>query len=351
MMKLLKRLALAVVAVFALVTIVSVSFLYRGGAFKDLQAEFGGTCAALPLAAGSAEDIEVDQASGIAYLSAYDRRAVVRGETVTGTILQLDLAADTATPAPALAQHPESFRPHGLSLVTASDGTLWLFVISHRTDTRHTIERFRWNLEDRLFYHVESIDDPLFNSPNDLVALGPDRLVVANDTGATNGFERVTEMLFGRALSSLVLYENGSARAVRSDMASVSGINADDRFVYVAETMANKVTALRRDDLTAAPSHTIALSSAPDNIDVAADGSLWVAAHANTLALIRHFTDPQQPAPSQVFRIDPVNFATEQVFLDLGETHSAGSVGVTYGKQLLLGSITEPQVLMCQLPD
>jgi len=39
------------------------------------------------------------------------------------------------------------------------------------------------------------------------------------------------------------------------------------------------------------------------------------------------------------------------MFLDLGQSVSAGSVGTPFGGQLLIGSITEPKVLTCRLPD
>jgi hypothetical protein len=39
-----------------------------------------------------------------------------------------------------------------------------------------------------------------------------------------------------------------------------------------------------------------------------------------------------------------------QVYLDLGEQISAGSVGAVHEKQLLIGSITERRILRCRLP-
>ncbi|MEE8306809.1 MAG: hypothetical protein V3R81_06060, partial [Gammaproteobacteria bacterium] len=168
---------------------------------------------------------------------------------------------------------------------------------------------------------------------------------------ASNGFQRATEMLFARRLSPLVMYDNGSASVVRSDLASPAGINADTQYLYVAETGGKRITVLALNDLSGSPHMSIELPSSPDNIDIAEDGSLWVAAHANILALIRHFGDAESPAPSQVFRIDNETFEPTQRFLDLGENLSAGSVGATYANWLLLGSITESHVLLCALTN
>lgn len=349
-MRLLKRLLVVTLAAILVVGLGSLAFLYRGGAFTKLSAGFEGTCAEIPVDAGSAEDIQIDPQTGIAYLSVYDRRAVVRGETPTGTILQLDTNNANPQPTAALSSAPPNFKPHGLSLVYGQDGRAHLYVISHLSEERHTVEHFVRAPSQSLFAHVNSIEDPLFNSPNDLVATAENLFFVANDSGAQNGFQRVTEMLFARPMAPLVRYDNGSVRVIRNDLAGSSGINADENFLYVSETLGKRLTAFSLEDPAGAPQFSIDLPSSPDNVDVASDGSLWVAAHANTLALIKHFGDPTSPAPSQIFRLTPPDFAPQQIFLDKGETLSAGSVGATYANWLVLGSITEPKVLLCRLP-
>ena len=85
-------------------------------------------------------------------------------------------------------------------------------------------------------------------------------------------------------------------------------------------------------------------------MDVAADGSLWVTGHANTLKLIQHFINGS-PAPTQVLRVVPDSSggaAVDEIYLNAGDQISAGSVGVTYGKKLLIGSITARQILVCE---
>lgn len=342
-----KRLLITVLGIVLVLALGVFAFLQRGGAFTTLTASANGSCRAIATGAGSAEDIQIDHRTGIAYLSAYDRRAVVEGKSVTGTILQLDLNSSDPTPEPALLTAPNNFKPHGLSLLHADDGTTQLYAISHIGEDRHRVEQFSRGPDEALFQHLRSIEDRLFSSPNDLVAIADSLFFVANDTGAKNGFQRGTEMMFGRRLSPLVMYDNGTASILRSDLATPAGIGADNQYLYVSETGAKQVSVFALDDLTGAARQTIELPSAPDNIDIAEDGSLWVSAHANTLALIRHFGDAEQLAPSQVFRIDNTTFEAEQEFLDLGEKLSAGSVGATYANWLLLGSITQPHVLLC----
>ena len=40
--------------------------------------------------------------------------------------------------------------------------------------------------------------------------------------------------------------------------------------------------------------------------------------------------------------------AVDEIYLNAGDQISAGSVGVTYGKKLLIGSITARQILVCE---
>ena len=97
------------------------------------------------------------------------------------------------------------------------------------------------------------------------------------------------------------------------------------------------------------------VGTAPDNIDVAADGSLWIGAHSSLLGLVLHFivgTD----APSQVLRMEVDGDGlggdkVEEIYLNRGEEISASSVGVTYGDKLLIGSITARKILICEMDD
>ena len=83
------------------------------------------------------------------------------------------------------------------------------------------------------------------------------------------------------------------------------------------------------------------------------------------LALVRHFADATQRAPTLILRYRPdagaggaaghaqgapVSGELEEVLVDSGERISAGSVGAAYDRRLLIGSITERKVLDCRLP-
>lgn len=354
-MRKLFRFVLRFVGLVILVSVLATAILaWRGSWLRDVEPQFAGTCEALPLP-GSAEDVLVDRPRGLAYLSVLDRRGLVTGEDVQGTVMRVDLDARPLAAAPALIDAPSHFRPHGLSLFVGADGERRLFVINHPADRDRDpeqVELFRETAPGR-FAHVETFSDPLMVSPNDLVAVGPRQFYVANDK-AMGGFSNALQQ-FGIGGSPLTYVDGQVARVAADDIAAGGGINlsADGRTLYVAETAAQRIRVLERDPATGdvAELARIGVGSSPDNVDVAADGALWIGAHANTLKLIQHFA-AGQPAPTEVLRIPrPEDGGTiETIYLDDGSTMSAGSVGVNYGDLLLVGSITEKQLLVCELP-
>jgi arylesterase/paraoxonase len=352
-MKILKKLLAGIGIVVLVVIAGSVALLARGGAFRSIEPHFAGSCEALPLE-GSGEDILVDRERGIAYLSLLDRQSLVQGKDVQGTIARIDLNNRPFTAVTALASKPLQFRPHGLSLYVTPDGERRLFAINHgakRGVDPEAIELFR-EIAPGEYSHVETFTSRLLVSPNDLVATGPRNVYVANDKALGGGLAAGLQQL-GIGASPLTYFDGADARNVIADIASGGGINvsADGRTLYVAETAGKRVRVLARSqngDVT--ERGRIGIDTSPDNIDVAADGSLWVAGHANTLALIRHFIGGS-PAPTQLWRVVPGaggEAQSEEIYLDDGREMSAGSVGATFGNLLLIGSITARQVLICE---
>jgi arylesterase / paraoxonase len=132
-------------------------------------------------------------------------------------------------------------------------------------------------------------------------------------------------------------------------------MSPDGARIYVAETSGNRISVFARNAASGDLSFVehLELGSAADNINVDADGSVWIAAHAKVLALGMHFGDASRRAPTQLFRYLPGakgDARLTEVYLDSGEAISAGSVGAAFNKQLLIGSITDRKILRCQLP-
>lgn len=349
-----------VVGAFLLILVaVTGSFMIRGGAFRDVVVVDAGLCQTIRIPDGSAEDIQPDRDNNLALLSVLDRRSIVTGTAGDGTIARLSLKNDVngspTTIEPALASQPDVFQPHGISLFESPDGTQTLFAINHAFGAGEFIEVFEKPAGQDLFDHIQTLSSPLLISPNDLVAVGRRKFYVANDSGADNAFERGAEMMFAIGLSPLVHYDGSNFEVVVDDLKSSGGINVnlERSELYVGETIGEtiRIYALNADGSLAEEKDTVAVGSGVDNIDVDPTGTLWIANHINTVALIQHFADEASPAPTQVQRIS-LNGAqptVQTVYEQDGTAHSAGSVAVRFGDALLVGSITEKQVLYCQM--
>lgn len=306
---------------------------------------FAGTCTAFSMD-GSGEDVQIDRQRGLAYISLFDRQGVASGiEVPPGDILVMDLTRTPFTAGSALVDGPE-LRPHGISLFIDQAGQRHLFVINHPEDRAAGTEKIERYLETSpgRFEHVETFTSPLITRANDLAAVAERQFYVAQDVDRS-GDEAVT---------GLVYFDGAAYHVVADDIESGGGINVshDLSTLYVSETNGKRIRVLALDPADGSVSliQNISLQSSPDNIDVAADGSLWVAAHANTLALVLHFITGSR-APTQILRIDadapePV---IEEIYRNDGEELSAGSVGATYGSTLVIGSITAKKLLICEM--
>lgn len=329
-------------AIVALIVITAVG-LWGYLRFAGDDPHFAGSCETLDLGE-SAEDIQVDRERGFAYLSLIDRLSLAEGDTqVQGWIGRLDLNSPDRSVEPALIDPPGHFRPHGVSLWIDATGQRWMYVINHPVERGiepEMVELFREEDAGR-FRHVRTFAHELIASPNDLVAVGPEQFYVANDGAA--------------GLTKLIYVDGTKVRAVADDIASGGGINvsADGSTLYVAETSGKAIRVMRRDpsDGSVETVDTIAIDTSPDNIDVATDGSLWVGAHSNIVALVMHFIAGAD-APSQVLRMKMNgDVEIEEIYLNRGDEISASSVGVTYDDKLLIGSITARKILICSMDD
>ncbi len=349
-----KKLLIAIGVTIGLLLLAGVAAMGRMNAFTAVEAELPFNCETIGLP-GSAEDIVIDRLRGVAYLSVLDRRSLItpRSRKVQGAILALDLDTNPAALSLALAEAPAHLHPHGMSLNQDAEGNTRLFVINHPQDrdgeAPEQVEIYE-RRDDGLLYHLRSVSGSLLNSPNDLQATGPEQFVAVNDTGAINGFQRLQEVLFGASLATAVYYDGQSMQVAAGELAGSAGIARAGHRIVIAETQGKRLRFMAMDPGGRLTEHRrVSMPGFPDNIDTDAGGMLWVAEHANGMALGRHFADAKYPAPSRFYRIAPDGSGLELVAADSGRRHSAGSIAARYKDRLLLGSITEPQVLVCQL--
>ncbi len=325
---------------------------YRdAGEFKAIQS-IGGEDCRLITGVLSSEDITIHPQTGMAFISSDDRRAFVQGKSPkNGAILGFDLSQSAPELMNLTPELPFVFRPHGIGLIVISD-TTFLFVVNHRPDASY-VEIFAFDGE-RL-HHLESIHGEPMHSPNDVLPVGRRRFYVTNDHGSSSGWGKTLEDYLQLERSYLLYYDGQSFRKVAGGMGYANGVNMspDGKQVYVAATTSKAVFVFDRDpesgDLT--PRQKIDLGTGVDNIEVDANGDLWIGAHPKLLTFVAYSENAEKRSPSQVVRIQwrsRGNYDIHYVYASDGRPLSGSSVAAVWGEHLLIGSVFDPAFLWCK---
>jgi arylesterase / paraoxonase len=318
------------------------------------------------------EDIVIDRAGAVAYLSVDDRRKVAdeiadgAPHLTQGGIYALSVAALSGLPARAAAVPlTEGFRadfhPHGIDLYEGPDGAT-LFAVNHRVRpaSEHTVEIF--DLAVGTLAHRETLRSALLVSPNDLAADGRRAFYLTNDHGATSALGRAIEDVTGRGRGDVVRYDGTAApgarfRVIATGIAFANGIALDRarRKLYIASSRDEAVLEydLARGGFPrTAPDRAIPVGIGPDNLSLAPDGALIVAGHPSLLrfvlyALTGGWRFGVRTAPSAVLRL--AGGAITPLYGDDGDRLSASTVGVVAGGLLLVGSVFDSGIVACRL--
>ena len=356
------KIALILVAV---VVVLASAFYVRTmnwmGEFTTITRKFDGESCTRVQGVPGPEDVAIDRSRGIAYISAYDRRLAASDDPgadgVRGGIYVMDLNADAAGlfMRPITPIMPERFRPHGISLFTAEDGSRTLMVVNHPHGDEHTVEIFDLSAEDVLT-HRRTVTDPLIMSPNDVAAVSPDAFYVTNDHDRPGQGGRMMAALFASPITTVVFDDGETSKVVADELAFANGValSADMSKVYVTELLARTLHIFDRDAATndLALSDRVFLGTGVDNIDVAEDGSLWIGAHPQLATFGEHASDPANLSPSQIIvvrQFEGGGGEASTAYLDDGSEISASSVGATYKDRLVIGAVFDPAVLVCEM--
>ena len=325
----------------------------RAGVGREIVQHGTEQCELIAAPAGP-EDIEIDHVLGFAFISAHDRRA---RPSPNGDLHLLDLDDPDATIVAIPRDGPRRFKPHGLSLVRV-DEVLYVHVVNHAGDEGSTVEQFRF--EAGRLHHLATVAGDALISPNDVAAVDALRFYVTNDHGTRSGLSQLFENLLGLRFGTVAYFDGEKFVTALEGQSMANGIalTADQSRLLVAETIAGTVTSYRRDPETGELSDAayVPFQTAPDNLDVAADGSVWTVGHPRLFDFLAHARNAEALSPTDVYRIDyasgvfGISADVERVLMDDGRLLSGGSVAVVRGDQMLVGNVFEPGILRCTLP-
>jgi len=347
----------AAVCVLALV----LRTLNAAGVFYDVTPGFAGTCRSIGGVIGG-EDIAIDRAAGLAFISATDRRAPKTKPSAQDGLYLFQLAHPERG-VTRLSGSPKDFHPHGISLYRAADGSLTLMAVNHRSDGTSSVDIFAVtegkdaagmpavSLGERA-----SVRSSLIFGPNDVAAVAPDRFYVTNDHTSRTGLGRTLEIYLLLPRANVVYYDGTVPRVVAEGLRFANGIalSHDRSKLYVAETLGREIRTYDVQPVAGGLTLQSAfpLPSGLDNIDVDAAGNLWVAGHPKLFDFIDYAGDASRPSPSEVFKVmtangNPNGFTA--IYTGLGTRIGGASVGAVDDGQLLIGSVFDPKILDCTL--
>ena len=319
--------------------------------FKDIENRFDGACSPVMGVAGP-EDIEASPALSRAFVSSLDRRA---GKAARGSILAIliDDPLDSENWRDRPGGTPEAFRPLGLNYYEEGD-LRRLFVVN---EASKGVEIFDVGRTGDLT-HLETVAEKRLTSPNDVVAVGPRSFYVTNDSepGRSSILGRL--QFVSRAASGKIYFFDGVSMRVAADrlrFANGIALNKRGTRLYAAETAGQSLRIFDRDPSTGVLTlaKIEALPAAPDNLNVAWDGSIWIGAQPKPLAVPLVERDPMLLAPSLVIRyVDQEGVATPmtEVFSNKGDSISTSTVAAVAGSRLLIGALLDDKYLICDLP-
>jgi arylesterase/paraoxonase len=330
--------------------------VYLAGYFRSITQGFDGHCRLVEGPVG-AEDLTIDHAAGVAYISASDRRATMAGTPRPGALYSYDLNVENAVPLNLTPSADTSFQPHGISLWVGADRRRMLYVINHpvagTAPYPHSVEVYEV-LGGGLLHRSTIVDERLV-MPNDLVAVEEGRFYLTNTHSNPPGRAQTMETYLRLRGANVLYFGSHGFEVAVSDLVFPNGINAsaDGKTVYVASTTVQNVQMYDRAPETGALQlrGAVEVGSGLDNIEVDEDGNLWIGAHPNLLALTAMRDDPQALSPSQALRISFADGEAEvdEIYADRGEQISGVSVAARSGNRLLLGQIFGNGILDCTI--
>ncbi len=350
--------ASSVIAVGALALVVRT--LNTAGVFSTVTPDFAGTCTAVPGITGG-EDIAVDRRAGLAFVAATDRRPGHHARGRDGLyLLRIDHPELGAV---RLSGTAKDFHPLGISLYRGGDGSLTLMAINRRLSGTPSVDIFDVTLGQTAdgaptasLKERASVRSSALFSPNDIAAVGKNRFYVTNDHMSRTSFGRLLETYLMLPRANVVYYNGDFPHVVANGLRYANGIavSHDGRELYVSETLGREIRTYDIQPVSGALTLAadFSMPDGLDNLDVDADGNLWVAGHPKLFAFADYARDPSKPSPSEVFRVTTVNGLPAhftRIYSGLGQRIGAASVGVYVGDHLLIGSVFDTKILDCKL--
>ncbi|XP_077621500.1 serum paraoxonase/lactonase 3 isoform X1 [Crocuta crocuta] len=245
-----------------------------------------------------------------------------------------------------------SFNPHGISTFIDKDHTVYLYVVNH-PHMKSTVEKFKFEEEQRSLIHLKTITHELLTRVNDIVVLGPEQFYATRDHYFTNFFMVLLEMIMDLRWTYVLFYSPREVKVVARGFGSANGITVslDKKYIYVADVLAQSIHVLKKhDNWDLTQVKVMPLSTLVDNLTVDPDtGAIWAGCHPNAMKLFIY--NSEDPPGSEVLHIQDVLSEKPKIstmYANNGSVLQASSVASVYREKLLIGTVFH-KALYCLL--
>ena len=343
-MKLFKKIILFVLV---LLVIYVANIFISTGYFRTIENQFKGDIVKridLP----GAEDITVSLSDSFAIISSTKRGVYPPTKVEIGGLYFMNLKDETFNPIHLTSSLTKPFAPHGISMLK-TDSTYKVMAINHILDA-HSIEVFRLN--NNVLTHEKKLTDETMVKPNDVVMIDNERFYFTNDHGYTKGIGMLAEDYLGLALSNVIYFDGSTYREVASGISYANGINYDTKrnLLFVASPRKFLVKVYNvLDDGSLEFIEDIDCGTGVDNIELDAEGNLWIGAHPNLLKFASYAKGKEDISPSEIIKINykgKNDYSVETIYLEDGATMSASTVTAPFGDLLLAGNVMDDAFLI-----
>lgn len=228
---------------------------------------------------------------------------------------------------------PKEFRPHGLGVLETGDG-LVVMAVNHPDGwegPRSTVEIYLQESGDQL-RHLRTVELPGYPRLNDVTPVSARGFYATNETGARRGSPGETLQFVLKRGDGALLYHDGRDTTVAAD--DFAFANSVERIadggLAVSDSVRREVRLFAGGPVPGrlSPSGVVRLAGGPDNLVVAADGTLLVVAHDDLRAFARLAAKGEGSSPWTLARIRLTGqgAAAEPILSSDGVAHPAMSV-------------------------
>lgn len=295
---------------------------------------------------------------------------------------------------------PKAFSAHGIGL-HVENGERYLFAINHALPSRQVVDIFKHDRGTNTLYVLAELgsDSPIrfpftttrvnlfflrtlqqtlesdkFISLNDVHPISKNQCYATNDHGVKSELMQLVTDSAGIPISSVVFHDGQNAEYVSKNFLFANGIAGYGNYIYVAETLTQKVHIFERKangqlEFQSAKD----FDSGVDNIvvdDSNNELSLVVGCHPHIFKFLAHMKGQPKivPAPSEILRMklsaDGSSFSDENpsvlyyyngaassrpdnAISDEIDSIYASSVGAIVNGHLVIGTVNDKDILDC----